>query len=655
MMRKLLRRLAHNDQGIALPVVLGLGLVMLLLVAASMETVTGGVVKTSTDEDLAGARSAALAGVEEYQSRLANDSTYYKFGNPSAAFSASSNTLLSLPTGTNANPAFNISSSQSWAKIPDSSNVAGAADAYYRYEVDISDYSSKGTIRLRSTGKVGSSVESVVADLKQTGFIDFLYFTDYEETDPAFNATYRGTTTCDKHLWESPSRPSACSSRIQFGKFDSLYGPVHSNDTMELCGTKVYGTLTTSNPTAAYDTADCSGTPTGARFFQPKDPNDPTAVDVPNPSGSVVYEKSLDMPPTNSQMQAETYTDDPADVPNPGCLYTGPTSITFTSDGKMKVVSPYTKATETNTAGTTGTTPAKCGAIADLHKTTGAVIPVLDLNLVYVQSVPSVTANVNYWPSTGSGSSPATPPTGVPAAVGFSCQSPASGTNTGVSFGTMQYPMANEVLPPTSTSDTPAYSCRAGDLYVSGTVKGRTTLAAYNYIYVTGDITYADPANDILGLVGQNAVWVWNPITSTTTTTGSGSNKRTTITYAYGVPGQNRTIDAAILSVAHTFFVQNYSSAVPTAPSGTTNVTTALGSRGTLTVLGAIAQKYRGTVATSNSDGTVATGYAKSYQYDARYRFTAPPKFLTPVSTTYGVTQYAGVKAAYKVDGSPAS
>lgn len=600
LLRALIRRLTAEERGIALPVVLGLGLVMLLLVAASLETVTGGVRKTNTDEDIAGARSAALGGVEEYQSRLANDSTYYKFGNPNAAFSASSKALLSLPTGVNANPAFNISSSQSWAKIP------GSADAYYRYEVDISDYGNKGVIRLRSTGKVGSSVVSVVADLRQSGFIDFLYFTDFEELDPAFNAKYRNSSPqpCDVHLWQSPSRPSDCSPRIQFGQFDDLQGPVHSNDTLYICGAIFEGTVTTSNPAASYDSC---GSP------------------APSFATPLAYEKSLDMPPTNSEMQKETRNDLPADVPNPGCLYTGPTQITFTSDGNMRVISPYTKYTET-AANDTGTNPAKCGTLAALHSTSGAVIPVLDLNLLFVQNVPSVSTDPNYWKA---GTTPS----------GFTCASFGGVSNAGWSFGSIGYPVANEVTPSTSTTDTPAYGCRNGDLYLSGTVHGRTTVAAYNYVYVTGDISYADPSSDILGIVGQNAIWVWNPITKTT----SGSGRHQTTSYNYAAPGPNRTIDAAMLSVAHTFQVQNYDG------NGS-----GLGSRGTLTVLGAIAQKYRGTVATSGGGGAIATGYAKNYQYDTRLRYTAPPKFLTPVSTTYGVTQYSGVKAAYGADGSPA-
>ncbi len=80
MIRGLLRRLRRDDRGIALPVVVGLGLVMLILVGSSMSTVAGGVQKTNTDEDGAAALSAAYAGVEEYQSRLANSRANWLLG-----------------------------------------------------------------------------------------------------------------------------------------------------------------------------------------------------------------------------------------------------------------------------------------------------------------------------------------------------------------------------------------------------------------------------------------------------------------------------------------------------------------------------------------------------------------------------------------------
>lgn len=90
-----------------------------------------------------------------------------------------------------------------------------------------------------------------------------------------------------------------------------------------------------------------------------------------------------------------------------------------------------------------------------------------------------------------------------------------------------------------------------------------------------------------------------------------------------------------MLSVAHTIQVQNHDKATNT-------------SRGTLTVVGSMAQKFRGPVGT-----TSPTGYNKNYKYDPRLTYSAPPKYLTPTSTTYGTTQIAGVPSAFSADGTP--
>ena len=133
----------------------------------------------------------------------------------------------------------------------------------------------------------------------------------------------------------------------------------------------------------------------------------------------------------------------------------------------------------------------------------------------------------------------------------------------------------------------------------------------------------------MLGLVGNNAVFVYNPV-RITGFSGSGTTSWPSSTVAPELVQRprdhgDREIDAAILSVGHTFQVQNYP----------------YGDRGDLTVYGALAQKFRGTVASGSN------GYAKDYEYDTRFRNIAPPKFLTPTSTTYGVTQFATVPAAF--------
>ncbi len=74
------------------------------------------------------------------------------------------------------------------------------------------------------------------------------------------------------------------------------------------------------------------------------------------------------------------------------------------------------------------------------------------------------------------------------------------------------------------------------------------------------------------------------------------------------------TVDAAILTLQHSFMVDNYGS-------GSTNP------QPYLTVHGALAQRYRGAV------GTVgATGYLKDYNYDDRLHVLLPP-YLFSLST----------------------
>jgi hypothetical protein len=192
-------------------------------------------------------------------------------------------------------------------------------------------------------------------------------------------------------------------------------------------------------------------------------------------------------------------------------------------------------------------------------------------------------------------------------------------------------------MPSSSTSTAPAYGCRNGDLYISGEIKGRMTAAAENYVYITGDLTYDDDTQDLLGLVGQNAVWVWNPMYMETSCTRWDWRGNCTSSSTSTLPmlSKNRNIYASLLSVAHTIQVQNYDKG---------------DDRGVLKIVGSMAQKFRGPVGTGSSSG-VATGYAKSYNYDPRLTYAAPPKYLTPTSTTYSATQIAGAPPAFSADG----
>jgi len=600
MIRRLLQRpLKRNgEEGMALVMVISIGAVLTIIIATAVTYALGGFRKANVDEAWSAAMSAAYAGVEEYQSRLANDPTYVKYGNASSIFTAGSGSAVIAPA--EANPAFGIGAAGTWATVPRPTTPAVANDpAQYRYEIDNSKYSTSGTIRLRSTGKAGDQTRTIVADLRQQGFIDFLYFTNYEISDPAFTGVNSG---CVKHKWAG--RPTSDSTgkpcgEIQFGTNDVIAGPVHSNDTIRVCASRFKDSFTTSNnPATGLKYTSVSGC-SAATF-------DLAA------SGFPAYSKPLLMPASNGALIQETRSDLAAENgTTAGCLFTGPTSIRFLDNGTMTVRSPYTKATNVVGApATSGTAPARCGTpgATGLGSATGQNINVPANNVIFVQSVPTTAAastNPNAWAASGASSRPA----------GFNCVGlPTSGSNPTTPTGNgIGYPTTNEVAASTS------YGCRSGDVFVSGKLDGNVTIGADNYIYVTGQLTYEDSNDDMLGLIGNNAVIVWNPV--------NGANDKL-------LSDTGRRIDAAILSVNHTFTVQNYDNN---------------DYRGVLTINGAIAQNFRGPVGLANN----SSGYSKLYEYDKRLKYTAPPKFLSPVSTTYGVNTWVETNVAFAADGSP--
>lgn len=592
-------RRSGDDRGVALPIVMVLGLVMAMLVGTSLTAVSSGLTVADRTQDSTGALDAAYAGVQEYSARLSADSTYQTYGNSLSTFTIASHSTVTAST---TNPAFGVGANGTWATVPGSSGTAA-----YRYEVDNSGYATTGLVNIRSTGRVGTVARSLVAQLRQTGFTNYLYFTDYEALDPLIS----GRQDCVAHIWD-PAHPDSCQV-IQFGPNDTIQGPAHSNDTLTICGTTFRGAVTSSSPeTPIASTPDnCTSTATYAV------------------GGGVTYSPTLAMPPSNSTMQVF--------AASSGCLYTGPTQITYNSDGTMTVRSPWTKQTEPSNS--TSTTPPKCGAPKELQSTAGATVSVLSNSLLFVQDVPTDSSNPNYT-STSKANWPAN----------FTCLD-SSGSNAaadsassaGWKFGTVQYPRANEVPPSPASSVTsfstspPAYGCRSGDLYVSGMVQGVTTAAASNYVYVVGDLKYSSRTTDVLGLVGNSAVLVWNPMSATVTT----KNQQTTVTYSPILTDSGREIDAAILSVQHTFQVQNYDR-------GT--------ARGTLTVFGSIAQKFRGVVASAlvSSNGTITstTGYfTKNYQYDSRLASVVPPYFLAPASVIFTLSRVAQVPTAFTSTG----
>ena len=589
-----------EDSGIALITVIAMGFVMMLLAGAILSYGIASMTQARRDQNYQAALAAADAGVDDYLYRVNNDSNYI-------LYSTMANTCTSPATPANPDPANGAMSS--FVPIP-----GGSTSALFRYDFDLSSYCAGGTIKVSSTGKVGTVTRTVSAVIKRKGFLDYLYFTDIEVQDPALytsnpfagNPAYRPdlgddnpSAVCGRHYYDKSAdgalaapRPDdvtnnpGCST-INFGGGDVINGPLHTNDAMLVCGNvtfngPAYTSWTGSNPGLATNkhwrsNPNCSNN--NPQFTG----NNRNRCLGAGPSNDACYEPPLAMPPSNSALKAET---NPTITSPPGCLFTGPTKITLRSDGKMDVVSPDTNTATANPGCAPGT---------------GLAIPTD--GVVYVQNVPSGAASVACSSSNG---------------VRFDGSGNVTSSTTGSPnrVNPVGYPVANDIS---------SYGCTNGDLFVSGTLKGRLTLAAENNVVVTDDVTYASgvTGTDVLGLVANNNVEVYHPVYCT----GFGTNGACTGFANLTTATNNLQLYAAILSVTHSFRVQNYQ----------------YGSQlGTLTVTGAIAQKYRGIVGIIGS-----SGFSKNYVYDSRLKYSSPPKFLDPVQSAYQVANYSEQRSAY--------
>ncbi len=86
----------------------------------------------------------------------------------------------------------------------------GSSRAQFHYDAVTTSTPTNGTLKLTSTGRVGSVKRTVSTVLRKGGFGEFLYYTMYETTDPANEAKYglnnaTAQDKCTHYAWEPPS------------------------------------------------------------------------------------------------------------------------------------------------------------------------------------------------------------------------------------------------------------------------------------------------------------------------------------------------------------------------------------------------------------------------------------------------------------------
>ncbi len=527
------RRPLSGEDGFTMIAVIGAIALITLLVTAAVAATNGDIHLVRRDLNSKQAYAAAQAGIADYEFHLNNDVGYWtrctNLPGPNAVNQAGASPLTTRPV-----PGATDGSTYAIELLP----ATGKSSCLTSDPVGTMLESSGpniGTFRIRATGFSGPTKASIVATFKQATFLDYVYFTQLETSDPVTygfpnpSAALDGANSqCTKFRRDGresspiPGTNNQFCDQIVFVGADNIKGPLHTNDDLKICGKPTFGR-------SATDITEVSAPPVGWSGSSSCSGNQPT-FNGPFVTNAPV----LTPPPTNYALKS---------IAGPNNTYTGQTEITL-SGGNMQING-------------------------------GASVPIPSDGVVYVQN----------------------------------------GTCTGsYSPFTATYPASS--------------GCGNAIVHSSSAYTGQLTIAAENDVIIDGDIKRASGSGGLLGLLANNFVRVKHPICpsanpgctngSTTSETAKGQcNSGTNGTGSQPSP----TIDAAILAIAHSFIVDHYDCGA---------------SLGTLTVNGAISQKFRGAVGTI-SNGSVNTGYSKSYNYDDRLRYQEPPSFFDPVQSAWHV------------------
>ena len=503
---------ARQENGMAIVVVISMMTVSLLVTLSAIGTVWGDIPLARGDQDRKQAYSAAEAGISYYSYHLDQDNTYWlKCTNVPGPGGGQSSPVNQAWSGSGTDP-------RNWRTIPSSTAeytiellpAPGKSSCVQNDESSMID-PNNSTFRIRATGRAGGTKRSIVATYKRKGFLDYLYFTDFETLDPYAYASASDQTdaaaNCVKYHYQG--RNSSDCTEIRFITGDDVAGPFHTNDSMLVCGTPSFGRTSVdrveaSGPNPGYwEQGGCNASPNFVGTFQ-------------------YAAQNLPLPTTNSSLSTLALS---------AYRYTGTTTIAL-NGASMTVtnasLSPTTQTVSFPSNGIVYVTSGSCGTTYKRKQQ---------------YNDPAGCANVN----------------------------------------------------------------------LSGTYSQDLTIASQNDIIVRNNVTATNGA--LLGLIPNNFLRIYHPVSNWSNGDSDCTNSTGTM--------QDVRLDAAVLALNHSFIVDNWYCGADL---------------GTLTVNGAIAQKFRGPVGTGGA--TSGSGYIKDYNYSDDLQHRDPPAFLNPTQSSWTIRRF---------------
>jgi hypothetical protein len=245
---KKLRPLALAEDGITLIIAVLVMFVAGLLVVAAF-TAADGDIQLSHDSTIQKqAVYASLAGVQEYQYHLENEPDYWQTCEaPSSTVPENKYEHYEIKLlGANGQKACSTSN-------PFESMIESSGAAANTFRIESIGCAGKQTITNCTTAEAAENakhtdnmqVRRVVASFKSTGFLQFVYFTRYEDEDPAL---YEPKANCATYYEVKGVKRSSECELIEFVTGDGVKGPMHTDDKSVVCGSPEFGRPGRSTP-----------------------------------------------------------------------------------------------------------------------------------------------------------------------------------------------------------------------------------------------------------------------------------------------------------------------------------------------------------------------------------------------------------------------
>jgi hypothetical protein len=233
------------EHGFTMAAVMLVLLATTILAGATFATVSTDIPFARESQDRKQAYAAAEAGIEYYLYQLTRDNDYWTNCDDVADPGDGEPSPVNQPDPGDTRTWRNVAGTDARFSIellP--ANSEDACDPE-NAETTMLDQGS-GSFRIRSTGVSRGVKRSVVTMLRRTSFLDYLYFTDYEASDPnSFASTtdqnYARNNCVKYRLQRNQNEWCAENTNITFPNWDAIKGPLHTNDDLLTCGSPKFG------------------------------------------------------------------------------------------------------------------------------------------------------------------------------------------------------------------------------------------------------------------------------------------------------------------------------------------------------------------------------------------------------------------------------